>query len=105
MQTQPVRVPSLFLGPTAKTTLQQCSAAHQKDRNEMKQHTAPWTGRRHPVDRKSGRSKINSQPRPVRANTEADFPARKNKLVDAAFAPYTPGFSAEQHKYGPWKPI
>jgi len=48
---------------------------------------------------------INSQPRPVRANTEADFPARKNKPVDAAFAPYTPGFSAEQHKYGPWKPI
>ena len=48
---------------------------------------------------------INSQPRPVRANTQADFPARKNKPVDAAFAPYTPGFSAEQHKYGPWKPI
>jgi len=48
---------------------------------------------------------INSQPRPVKANTEADFPARKNKPVDAAFAPYTPGFSAEQHKYGPWPPI
>lgn len=48
---------------------------------------------------------INSQPRPVKANLEADFPARKNKPVDAAFAPYTPGFSAEQHKYGPWQPI
>ena len=48
---------------------------------------------------------INSQPRPVKANIKADFPARKNKPVDAAFAPYTPGFSAEQHKYGPWKPI
>lgn len=36
---------------------------------------------------------------------DADFPARKNKLVDAAFAPYTPGFSAAQHKYGPWQPI
>jgi thiosulfate dehydrogenase len=48
---------------------------------------------------------INSQPRPVKTNTEADFPARKNKPVDAAFAPYTPGFSAEQHKYGPWQPI
>lgn len=48
---------------------------------------------------------INSQPRPVKAKLEADFPARKNKPVDAAFAPYTPGFSAEQHKYGPWQPI
>ena len=48
---------------------------------------------------------INSQPRPVKANLKADFPARKNKPVDAAFAPYTPGFSAAQHKYGPWQPI
>ena len=48
---------------------------------------------------------INSQPRPVKKNLEADFPARKNKPVDAAFPPYTPGFSAQQHKYGPWQPI
>jgi len=48
---------------------------------------------------------INSQPRPIKPNPEADFPARKNKPVDAAFPPYTPGFSAEQHKYGPWQPI
>lgn len=48
---------------------------------------------------------INSQPRPVKANLEADFPARSNKPVDSAFPPYTPGFSAEQHKYGPWQPI
>ena len=48
---------------------------------------------------------INSQPRPVKLNLEADFPARKNKPVDAAFPPYTPGYSAEQHKYGPWQPI
>ena len=48
---------------------------------------------------------VNSQPRPVKQNLEADFPARKNKPVDAAFAPYTPGYSAEQHKYGPWQPI
>ncbi len=48
---------------------------------------------------------INSQPRPVKANLEADFPARKNKPIDSAFPPYTPGFSAEQHKYGPWQPI
>ncbi|HYC43329.1 MAG TPA: c-type cytochrome [Noviherbaspirillum sp.] len=48
---------------------------------------------------------INSQPRPVKANLEADFPARKNKPVDSAFPPYTPGFSPEQHKYGPWQPL
>lgn len=48
---------------------------------------------------------INSQPRPVKPNLDADFPARKNKPVDAAFPPYTPGFSAEQHKNGPWQPI
>ena len=48
---------------------------------------------------------VNSRPRPIKANLQADFPARKNKPVDAAFAPYTPGFSAEQHKYGPWQPI
>ncbi|MCY7389630.1 MAG: c-type cytochrome [Burkholderiales bacterium] len=48
---------------------------------------------------------VNSQPRPVKLNLDADFPARKNKPVDAAFAPYTPGFSPEQHKYGPWKAI
>lgn len=48
---------------------------------------------------------VNSQSRPVKTRLEADFPARKNKPVDAAFPPYTPGFSAEQHKYGPWQPI
>lgn len=48
---------------------------------------------------------INSQPRPVKPNLEVDFPARKNKPIDAAFGPYTPGFSMEQHKYGPWKPL
>lgn len=48
---------------------------------------------------------VNSQSRPVKANLEADFPARQKKPVDAAFPPYTPGFSAEQHKYGPWPPI
>jgi thiosulfate dehydrogenase len=48
---------------------------------------------------------INSQARPSKGNLEADFPARRNKPVDAAFPPYRPGFSAEQHKYGPYKPI
>lgn len=48
---------------------------------------------------------INSQPRPVKPNLETDFPARRNKPVDAAFPPHMPGFSVEQHKYGPWGPM
>lgn len=48
---------------------------------------------------------INSHPRPQKANLDADFPNRKNKPADAAFPPYRAGFSAEQHKYGPFKPI
>ena len=48
---------------------------------------------------------INSQQRPQKANLEADFPNRKVKPADAAFPPYRAGFTAEQHKYGPFKPI
>ncbi len=45
-----------------------------------------------------------SQPRPVKANLEADFPARWNKPVDAAFPPYLLG-TADQHRYGPFPPL
>lgn len=48
---------------------------------------------------------INSQPRPKKKNLEADFPNRKVKPADAAFPPYREGFTAQQHKYGPFKPI
>lgn len=48
---------------------------------------------------------INSQPRPVKSGLENDFPDRRHKPADAAFAPFREGFSAEQHKYGPFKPI
>ncbi len=48
---------------------------------------------------------ILSKPRPVKAHLEKDFPARWNKPVDAAFAPYVDGTSAEQHKYGPFQPL
>lgn len=48
---------------------------------------------------------INSQPRPKKGGLEADFPARINKVVDAHFPPYREGFTPEQHKYGPFKPI
>lgn len=46
-----------------------------------------------------------SQPRSQKANLERDFPARWNKPVDAAFPPYVDGASADQHKYGPFKPL
>lgn len=45
-----------------------------------------------------------SQPRPVKAHLEADFPARWNKPVDAAFPPYLLG-TADQHKFGPFPPL
>lgn len=45
-----------------------------------------------------------SQPRPVKSNLEADFPARWNKPVDAAFPPYLLG-TPDQHKYGPFAPL
>lgn len=45
-----------------------------------------------------------SQPRAVKANLEADFPARWNKPVDAAFPPYLLG-TPDQHKYGPFAPL
>jgi thiosulfate dehydrogenase len=46
-----------------------------------------------------------SKPRPARSNLEADFPARWNKPVDAAYPPYVDGASAEQHKYGPFQEL
>lgn len=48
---------------------------------------------------------INSQKRPAKKGLDKDFPDRRQKPADAAFAPYREGFSAEQHKYGPFKPI
>lgn len=46
-----------------------------------------------------------SKPRPVKAHLEADFPARWNKPIDAAFPPYMLGASADQHRYGPFAPL
>lgn len=46
-----------------------------------------------------------SQPRPVKARLEADFPARWNKPIDAAFPPYVLGFPPEQHRFGPFPPM
>jgi len=46
-----------------------------------------------------------SKPRKAKPHLERDFPARWNKPVDAAFAPYVTGMSADQHKYGPFGPL
>lgn len=46
-----------------------------------------------------------SQPRPEKADLDKDFPARWNKPIDAAFAPYPDDASADQHKYGPFPPL
>jgi thiosulfate dehydrogenase len=46
-----------------------------------------------------------SQPRPVKANLEVDFPARWNKPIDAAFPPYVWDATPDQIKYGPFPPL
>ncbi len=46
-----------------------------------------------------------SRPRPIKSHLEADFPARWNKPIDAAFPPYMLGATADQHRYGPYPPL
>ncbi len=46
-----------------------------------------------------------SQPRPHKAGLERDFPDLLQKPVDTPYGPYADGFSAAQHKYGPFAPI
>jgi thiosulfate dehydrogenase len=48
---------------------------------------------------------INAQTRPEKANLDQDFPDRTKKPVDAPFPPWNDKASAEQHKYGPFKPL
>jgi len=48
---------------------------------------------------------INGQPRPEKSHLERDYPNRLQKPVDTAYGPHADGFSAEQHKYGPYEPI
>lgn len=47
---------------------------------------------------------VNSQPRPSKIFKE-DWPDISKKPVDHPFGPFADGFSEEQHKYGPFKPI
>ncbi len=46
-----------------------------------------------------------SQPRPVRAGIDKDFPDLLAKPVDTAYGPFADGFPAVQHKFGPFAPI
>ena len=48
---------------------------------------------------------LSSQPRPEKSNLERDYPNRLQKPVDTSYGPFGDGFSAEQHKYGPYEPI
>ena len=48
---------------------------------------------------------INSQSRPQKANLDKDFPNPLQKPVDTPYGPYVDGFSAQQHKFGPYEPI
>jgi thiosulfate dehydrogenase len=47
---------------------------------------------------------VNSQPRPSKIFKE-DWPDITKKPFDHPFGPFSDGFSEEQHKYGPFKPI
>jgi len=47
---------------------------------------------------------INSQPRP-HMDQHKDWPQLSNKPIDYPFGPYADSFTAQQHKYGPFKPI
>lgn len=47
---------------------------------------------------------VNSQPRPG-FDLSADWPEISGKPADHPFGPWADSFSAEQHKYGPFKPI
>lgn len=48
---------------------------------------------------------VNSNPRPVMAGLDADYPDRATKPIDSPYPPYADPFSLEQHKYGPFEPI
>lgn len=48
---------------------------------------------------------VNTQSRQQKPGMENDFPDRLRKAVDMPFAPWAGDFPAEQHKFGPFKPI
>lgn len=46
-----------------------------------------------------------SQPRPIKADLDKDYPDLLQKPADTPYGPYADGFSLAQHVYGPFKPI
>ena len=48
---------------------------------------------------------INSNPRPIKADLEKDFPDLTRKPVDSPYPPYADEFPHEQHRLGPFRPI
>lgn len=47
---------------------------------------------------------VNSRPRPSK-DLSKDWPNISKKPIDHPFGPYTDGFTEQQHKFGPFKPI
>lgn len=45
---------------------------------------------------------INSQPRPIKANKEKDYPDLTKKPKDCSYPPYADSIPQSQHKYGPY---
>jgi len=48
---------------------------------------------------------VDSFDRPEKENAEIDFPDKKYKPISTPYGPWVDGFSAAQHKYGPFLPI
>lgn len=50
---------------------------------------------------------INDQPRPMlsKDKLDRDYPDRSTKPVDTPYGPWADPFSADQHRFGPFKPI
>jgi thiosulfate dehydrogenase len=46
-----------------------------------------------------------SQPRPVKAGLDRDFPDLATKPIDTPYGPYADSFSQAQHTFGPFGPI
>lgn len=48
---------------------------------------------------------INSQPRPIKADLDKDYPDRSRKPIDCPYPPYADDFPQKQHQFGPFPPI
>ena len=48
---------------------------------------------------------VQAQPRAHKANLDRDYPVALQRPADSGYGPYADGFSAEQHRLGPFGPI